>query len=128
MISEESHPQMQIALKELRELVSKLLGRSMSQSAIDAAGDMVRYHRARWRKMGVDFPVLTPMIVPRLGIINLVRADLDRGSIQTTVVNMLREHEALGITMEDVVAAVRGAFPDFRPDQDKMKFKKRVVN
>lgn len=115
MITDEGHPQMQAALRELRETMSLLLRLPMNQSAIDSMRDLLNSHRSRWRLKGVDFPVMVAMIVPRLGIIDLVRADLDRRSIEQTVVNMAKAHDRLGITMADITEAVRGAFPDFKP-------------
>jgi hypothetical protein len=77
--------------------------------------EVIKDHRTQCRQKGIDFPVLVAVVVPRLGIVEFKRADLDIASIRIQIVNFVREHGPKGITMEEIVTAFRMAYPDLRP-------------
>lgn len=113
---EPNDPRLKAAMVALSKIIANFMYLEMTPRTLQELMDAIKWHRDRCKaKHGFDFPVLVPFVLPRLGTIDMVRADLDRRSIEQLVINKLREHEAARITMEEVVAAVRAAFPDFKP-------------
>ncbi len=96
----------------LRQL--DLIPYSFGQTYLDELFAVVKHHRQEWRKRGVDFPVLVALVVPRLQIVELKRADLDMPSIRVSIVNFVRNHSMA--TMNEVVLAFRAAYPNLKPD------------
>lgn len=117
MIDDEAHPQMRLAHQDILRRLGAIMGEGRHQLTkpfLDSMYDAVRQHRAEWRTKGVDFPVLVALVIPRLGIIEWVRADLDISSIKIKIVNFVRFNPRA--SMEEVVAAFRAAYPDLKPD------------
>lgn len=114
MISDESHPLMIEALRQLKFRVQLRVGLPCTPSNVDSMHRTVRDHRAQWRMKGVDFPELVPLVIYRVGIIDWVRADLDSRSIVVKIVNFVRAHT--DVTMPEVVEAFRRAYPSLHPD------------
>jgi hypothetical protein len=114
LITDEHHPEMQQALQELITRLEFYLGHDVSRGLFDSYFRIVKEHRARWRTKGVDFPALVVIVVPRLGVIELKRADLSKESILVSVLNFVREYPQA--QMEEVVAAFRAAYPTLHPD------------
>ena len=116
MTDDENHPEMARAQQDLLGGLAKIFvpGSVLTQSKLDDMFKCVGDHRAHWRGRGVDFPALVAVVVPRLGIVDLKRADVDVASVRQSIVNFVRFTPAA--TMEEVVAAFRAAYPDLRPD------------
>jgi hypothetical protein len=115
VIDDEQHPAMRAAQDELmRRLAWLTEGKNLTGSLMHDVFDMVSCHRTEYRGKGVEFPALVAVVVPRLGIIELKRADLELPSIRTSIVNFVRAHPAA--SMQEVVEAFRRAYPDLKPD------------
>lgn len=117
MITEESHPAMIQAQHELLRRLGIALkdGRQeLTKPLLDSLFTVIKDHRAEFRLQGVDFPVMVALVVPRLGIVEFKRADLDVASLRITIVNFVRQYQP-HIKMDEVVAAFRMAYPDLRP-------------
>jgi hypothetical protein len=117
MITEEQHPQMVLAQQDLLRRLERVIGlfpKTLTQSLLDKMRGVINDHRIEWRQKGVDFPVLVALVVPRFRIVEWKRADLDLASIRTCIVNFVRAHPQ--ISMSDLVNAIRGAYPDLKPD------------
>lgn len=114
MITDEDHPQMQEALKQLITRLEFYMGRNVNQGLIDSYRRIIREHQQAWRLMGVDFPTMMLVIVPRLGIVHVSRADLDVPSIKQSIVNFVRAYP--DAKMIEVVQAFMAAYPDLHPD------------
>lgn len=115
MIDDDNHPEMQKALRGLMERLALVVGGQVNKSLVDRMSSIVKDHRDEWRARGVDFPVLRALVVPRLGIIDWVRADSDIKSTRIKILNFVRLNPRA--TMQEVVAAFIGAYPDLKPDQ-----------
>lgn len=79
----------------------------------------VQDHRTRARQQGIDFPVMVPIVIQSRKWVNLVRADLDRRSIEQLVVNICTQFPT--IEMIEVAQAIKRAFPDFKAETAKPK-------
>ena len=120
MIEDPDDPQMQCALKDMVAMVNaRIVGRQLDGSdrkILDDLETLIFDHKARWKARGVAFPDMTALIVPRLGYVKLMRADLNQKSIETEIVNMAKDVVALdGITREEIATAIRYAWPGYRP-------------
>jgi hypothetical protein len=79
-IQDEDHPAMIRAQQELLRRLGTVLGdgtHELSRPFLEKLYDVVKEHRREYRGMGVDFPTLVALVVPRLGIVEFKRADLD---------------------------------------------------
>lgn len=115
-ISDENHPEMIKALRGVAQRIDRVVsGRKVTKPLIDEVMDAVKQHRNEWRARGVDFPTLVLLCIPRLGVLEFARADLDLASLRIKVVNVVRANP--GATMQEVVAAFRAAYPDLKPDE-----------
>jgi hypothetical protein len=116
MVDDENDPSMIQAHREIMHRLGKILGdghKRLTKSLLDSMFDAVKQHRDEWRTKGVSFPVLVALVVPRLGIVEFARADLDIASIRIKIINFVRFHPRA--SMDEVVMAFRGAYPDLRP-------------
>src|SRR5208282_3509046 len=111
MIDDENHPEMRMAMRELETGLHRFRGRQIDQSVLADLNDLIARHRSRWRTRGVDFPVLAAMVVPRIGALNLYRADLDVTAIDAKIVMFVREYP--GTIPEEVAQAVSWAWPEY---------------
>lgn len=103
------------AARDLSRRVSRrVAGRRVRQGLVDQINLMCRDHRAACRRRGIDFPPLAALVLPRLGVVELVRADHDEAAIQQLVVNLVVKHPT--VTSQELALAVMCAFPDYRPD------------
>lgn len=62
---------------------------------------------------GVAVPRMTAVVLPRLRAIEIYRADLNEKGVRTVILNATRKYPE--IRMDELVVAVRRAFPDYRP-------------
>jgi hypothetical protein len=114
MITDENHPEMQAALKQLIVRLEFYVGRDVTRGLIDSYRRILKEHQQAWRLKGVDFPTMVLVVVPRLGIIHTSRADLDLPSIKQSIVNFVRAYP--DATMLEVVHAFQSAYPGLHPD------------
>jgi len=116
MITDENDPQMVFAHQELLSRLGTVLGsgRRLDKYLMQKMFDVVKDHKEQCRQRGLDFPALVALVIPRLGVVEWKRADLDIESIRTTIINFVREHQTAG--MEEVVQAFRAAWPRLHPD------------
>ena len=117
MITEENDPQMIRAQQELLRRLGIVLGggtKVLDKGLVHELFEVVQNHRSEYRNKGVDFPVLVGVIVPRFGIVDFKRADLDIASIRIAIVNFVRANPKA--KMEEVVLAFRTAYPELKPD------------
>jgi len=119
MITEEDHPAMINAQQELLRRLGIALGdgtKELTKPFLDSLFTIVKDHRSAFRAKGVDFPVMVALVVPRLGIVEFKRADLDLASVKQQIVNFVRQYQPRGIRMDEVVWAFKSAYPDLRSD------------
>ena len=115
MIESEDHPEMVRAHKLLVDRLGVMsAGRRLDRGLFEAMHDVVVQHRLTCRAKGIDFPKLVAVVVPRLGIIEWSRADLDLASVKIKIVNFVRDHPTAA--MEEVVSAFKAAWPHIKPD------------
>lgn len=117
MIVEDDHPQMHAAHQDLLRKLGLVMGtyaKPLTKPLLEKMVETVKEHRTHWRLKGVDFPVLVAVVVPRFGVIDWKRADLDLPSIRMSIVNFTRMHPE--VSMPEIVAAFRAAYPDLKPD------------
>ena len=122
MITDDTHPQMHAARLDLAQaLVHGLVARAklLDGACIDDAYAIIDDHRVAWLLRGVQFPRMRVLAFPRIGQMEVVRADLTRQGIQTTLVNMTVKYPTL--TAEEIAVACQHAFPDYRPDPIKRR-------
>jgi hypothetical protein len=116
MIDDENHPRMLAAAEDLRAaLAAKFMGRpAMAEQTVVDLRSLLQEHRAKWRRLGVDFPHLVPLIIPRLGKLDLVNAALseNREALRIRIVSHARLHP--DATAQEIALAWRLAFPDLR--------------
>jgi hypothetical protein len=114
MIDDETHPEMRRALLGVGQRIDKIVqGRPITKPLIDEVMDAIKHHRNEWRTRGVDFPTLVLICIPRLGVLEFARADLDIASIRIKIVNVVRMNPAA--TKIEVVDAFCAAYPDLKP-------------
>lgn len=97
----------------LRTRLSPIMGRPLDAIEIRRLGELLADHRRDCRsQLGVDFPVLAAFVFPRLGQIDLVRADMPQTEIEKTIVNFTVKYP--DVTAQEVAFAVTTAFPDYK--------------
>ena len=110
MITDENDPRMQKAVADIQERMRRLcVGRAISEEMLSKVRQLIYDHRTSWRHRGVDFPRMVVLTVPRLGAIDLVRADLDLPGIRIVLMNFLTLHP--GVTKMELYIAAKAAFP-----------------
>ena len=117
MITDENAPEMVVAHQELLRRLGSVLGSGygrVDKSLMQKMFDIVKTHKEQSRTKGIDFPALVAVVVPRLGIVEWSRADLDISSIRIKIVNFVRDHPT--VSMVEMVAAFRAAWPSIKPD------------
>jgi hypothetical protein len=109
MIDDPEHPRMQEAAADLAARVNRLtVGKVITNQLLGVAEQLIYDHRVCWKHRGVDFPRMVIFCVPRIGIIDLARADLDIGSIRTYVLNFVNAHKQ--VMPQEVADAVVSAW------------------
>lgn len=104
---------MREAKDDLQRMITKhVVGRNVTLPEVRRLMEMVDHHRSNWRARGVDFPRLTLFVVPRLGYLKLVAADLDMKAVQTHVLNATVEQPE--VTPQELAEAVNSAWPHLR--------------
>lgn len=125
MITSEDHPEMIRAHKLLVDRLGVMAaGRRLDRGLFEAMHDVVTQHRLTCRAKGIDFPKLVAVVVPRAGVIEWSRADLDLASVRIKIVNFVRDHPT--VSMFEVTTAFKAAWPHIKPD-DFMAPADRVV-
>jgi hypothetical protein len=104
----QEHPLMQEALRQLQFRLSVYRGLDFDQSTVNSMLETVKNHRQQWRLKGVYFPELVAIVVPRLGIFDLKRADLDAKSVAVSLVNFIRDTPQ--VSVKEAIAAFRHAY------------------
>lgn len=113
MITDETHPEMVAAQRELEQALGLATRGKQPSSSLFAELITIRDdHRLKWRLRGVDFPKMVFFVVPRLRVLELWRNDLDLSSIRTKVMNVALAFPA--VTPEELAAGLRAAYPGLR--------------
>jgi hypothetical protein len=105
---DQDDPRMQQALRQLEFRLSCYRGLEFNLSCVESMLSIVKAHRQQWKLEGLNFPELVAIIVPRLGIFDLKRADLTPESIAMSLVNFVRDTPAA--TMQEVMDAFSRAY------------------
>lgn len=114
MIDDPDHPLMKKAANELAYYLNKyLVGRPLTEQIMVLINNTLVEHRRQCRRKGVDFPVMSALVIPRLGVIELVRADLDQEDIDVRLNNLSVMHPTA--TQAEIRQALAWAFPDAKP-------------
>lgn len=122
MIDDEDHPQMRKAAAVLLDHLKKFIGLPPTGRTLRLMNDLVVTHRDKCRIVGIDFPMLTVLSIPRLGVMDLLRADLEGAPLELRIVGFARRHPQA--TPQEIAQAVRWAFPSYRggmSDQDGLR-------
>ena len=120
MIEDPDDPLMQDAGRRLLRRVDGLLRRlkfRLDAATMHELGELIDDSRkeARWQ-LGVDFPKLTALVVPRLGRIALVREDTEKEGVKNLAVRLVYD----GATPEEAANAIRFAFPQYKSLSDEV--------
>ncbi len=129
MIDDVDHPRMKKAEVGLKAILANFMRKPLSYQIIERIMSHVRDHRRRWRGQGVDFPPLVPLINPYAGTIELVREDLDRKDIITTIKNFIIKNPNL--SPQDIAQSVKIAWPNIKSGfilDSSEEFKEKVKN
>lgn len=117
MITDENDSDMVLAHQELLRRLGHVLKdgrRKLDKYLMGEMFQVVKTHREQCKDRHLDFPHLVAIVIPRLGIVEWCRADLDRASIRTKIVNFVRDYPTA--QMQEVVAAFKAAWPAIHPD------------
>ena len=117
MITDESNSDMVLAHQELLRRLGYVLKdgrRKLDKYLMGEMFQVVKTHREQCRDRHLDFPHLVAIVIPRLGIVEWSRADLDATSIRTKIVNFVRDHPTA--QMLEVVSAFKAAWPSVHSD------------
>lgn len=115
MIDDPEHPELIAAAEELRQAaVTLCVGRVISRQLLEQVIEMRDDHRTRWRLRGVDFPYMVIFCIPRVGMIDFWRADLDPAGIRTKIINLISDptRRRLPVSAQEVAQAIHAAYPD----------------
>jgi len=113
---DDNDPRLRSAMSSLQFVVKQFLGRDLDAAELIRLGEALAWHRKHvLQKFGISFPVLTALVIPRLGQIKLVRADLPTAEIEILIVNLAVEFGEQEITVQEIAWAVRHAFPKYKP-------------
>lgn len=115
MIDDENHPHMIAAQGDLTDRIAQLTARHegvLSQRFLDEIEMLIADHRAFWRKRGIDFPRMKMLVLYRLGIMALIREDIEPQGLRNAVIKLARDNPTT--TAEELAGAVREAFPHLR--------------
>ncbi len=103
---------MQVACNQLAARLEQFRNKALNKELIDDIQRVVKQHRAESKlRDGLDFPELTPMIVPRLGTLHLVRRDLRVRDVAVVLQNITAMYPT--VTSAELAQAVRWAFPAY---------------
>jgi len=113
MITDEADPRMAAAAVRLQARLKRLcVGRPIDRTLIYDIQRLLYDYRVGMLQDGLDWPHLVPIVVPRLGVIHVARADLDLVSIRRQVIQLVRFNP--DVTPDEVAHAVRWAW-DIKP-------------
>lgn len=107
-----------VAARQLFERLNRLAASDAASGTaqyqtIDTMRGLIKSHRDHARYLGIPFPKLVLLNIPRLGAVEVIRDDLDWKSVQTLVVNMTEKYPA--VTAQELAVAIGETFPQFRP-------------
>lgn len=114
MIDDPEHPELIAAADDLRQAtVAICAGRVISRDLLTDVINLRSDHRTKWRLRGVDFPYMVIFCIPRVGVIDFWRADLDPDGIRTKILNFITDptRRRLPVTPTEIAAAIRAAYP-----------------
>lgn len=115
MIDDPADPEYKATVDRLqRSLRAYFKGRPLDGSAVRGMAELAREYRRRARERDIDLPEMRALVVPRLGAVQIVRADHDLAGIRTQLVNFVVRHPSM--LPEEAAQALRWAFPDVKPD------------
>lgn len=99
----------ELRLAVVRVCVGRVISHQLLQEVITIRDD----HRVRWRLRGIDFPRLVIFCIPRVGMIDFWRADLDPVGIRTKILNVIADptRRRLPVTAQEVAMAIHTAYP-----------------
>lgn len=102
------------ALKPLSDRLTAWVGsgRAMNQFSVNEISEIVKDELTRLRQQGIKCPPLVAIVLPSVGFIDLVRADMKHAGLQVVMSNMVTRFP--GIDINEVAQAVANAFPDYR--------------
>lgn len=103
---------MQVAEAALRGLLQRYTGRKLTSTTFHEMNELLKDFRVKCRHEGLAFPELKALVIPRLGAVDLVNAELEGDALRLRVVAFTRRHPAA--TLREVVQAVKWAFPDYK--------------
>jgi hypothetical protein len=109
---EQISPRLSRSGRELMAKIETQLGKPLNRHSVRSIMSIVSDHGIKARQDGIDFPVMVPVIIQSRKWIRIVRADLDRRSIEQLVVNLCTQFPT--IEMAEVAEAIHRAFPDFK--------------
>lgn len=115
MIDIEDAEQMPEIMGQLQQNLMKVMrqGESPGRTMLHQINNILLDLRQRCRLDGIEFPVMTAIILPSIKTLELVRADLDRIAIRQTVLNIIIKYP--DVDTQEAAMAVKYAFPDYRP-------------
>lgn len=106
---DENNPAVCVELAGLTEGLRSWLSETLDGEALQMLFDFVETHQENARRKGINFPKMVALVIPRLGHIKLVRADLTEINRRRAVISLLRECPSAN--REEVARAVKRAWP-----------------
>lgn len=110
--SDGTDPRIGMVVKRMGEHFMRYQGLPMTERTMRKIEQDLKDIRFRATLKGIDIPKMTAVMIPSVGALEIFRADLDRKGVNIVVVNMTRKFPDL--KMDDLVVAIRRAFPDHR--------------
>jgi hypothetical protein len=102
----------------LLKLLGRFIGRSLDLAEFNRIKILINDGRAAFkRRYGYDIPELVVLALPTSGHFAVFRADLDSKTIQTMLLNLLREFAVRKVPVNklELARAIRYAWPHYDP-------------
>ena len=130
MVTDDHHPAMMRAARQLGVLLRDLfIDQEITGALIRVGYQVLREHRLQCYRSGVAFPKLTLFVMPLHGVVDAVRADLNRDGIinQMTAVKRRHPHASpLDIAMAAATAWPRADITELLVEPSRRPAKRAV--
>lgn len=87
-------------------------GRTLNSSSVNEISGIVKDELTRVRQQGIKCPPLVAIVLPSVGFITLVRADLEHDGLQMIMHNIIVRFPEIDVN--EVAQAVVNSFPHYR--------------
>lgn len=108
---EDVDPRMERVVQTLGAKLEGFKKLFLSDRVVKDIDALLKDHRGTWRMRGVDVPVMVAVILPQVGAIEVLRADLHPFAIQRAVIGLVQKYPT--VTKEELAKAVFRVYPHY---------------